>query len=148
MARGTSSLLWKILDRSNIITIVSCALFGLYTQSACVAASLAAAVVATLSAKFIKRFVRQPRPTLSGKKTYGFVVDFDIDSRSNRSQHAQLAFDSELVPVYDPFARVAFTTASQKPSTVTPRPGVRNYGHARMDNRCVPVTHSARASYY
>ncbi|KAJ6502565.1 phosphatidic acid phosphatase type 2/haloperoxidase [Mycena sanguinolenta] len=61
----------SIFERTNLIVISLTAVGILWTRSAAVAYCGAMAVGCTLSVKVLKRGIRQPRPVLGRKKTYG-----------------------------------------------------------------------------
>ncbi|KAJ7063246.1 PAP2-domain-containing protein [Mycena amicta] len=61
------------LDKTNLTVTALIALVIVYSRSAGVAYFASGALSTTLSVKYIvKRIIRQPRPVLSGKKTYGW----------------------------------------------------------------------------
>ncbi|KAF8212253.1 phosphatidic acid phosphatase type 2/haloperoxidase [Mycena galopus ATCC 62051] len=72
---SSNSNAWRrwlaIFERTNIIVISLTGVGILWTRSACVAYCGAAAVACSLSVKVLKRGIRQPRPVLGKKKTYG-----------------------------------------------------------------------------
>ncbi|KAJ7273697.1 phosphatidic acid phosphatase type 2/haloperoxidase [Mycena haematopus] len=61
----------SVFERTNLVVISITAVGILWTRSAGVAYCGAAAVACSLSVKILKHGIRQPRPVLGRKKTYG-----------------------------------------------------------------------------
>ncbi|KAK7014876.1 hypothetical protein R3P38DRAFT_1416178 [Favolaschia claudopus] len=91
MSSNRGSWLWIVLDKSNLVVIGVTAVAILATRSAAVFfCGAVGAVSCSLSVKVVKLLIRQPRPVLGRKKTYGCVEPSNMSSAAYAPLHSRM----------------------------------------------------------